>query len=118
MPWLMSFFSSMASIFSASLKLGQPDPESNLVLDEKSASPHPAQVYIPSFLLSQNLPVNAGSVPFSLKTRYCSGESFDFQSSSRLGMFPIGSGVHLPLKKLSKKVRDKSLFSSSEYGYI
>jgi hypothetical protein len=35
------------------VKLGQPQPESNLVLELKSAAPHPAQTYSPGDVVSQ-----------------------------------------------------------------
>src|ERR1044072_4690938 len=68
----------------AAVKLGQPVPESNLVADENSSAPQPAQRYTPSCLTFQYLPVNARSVPPLRSTSYCSGESLSRHWSSVL----------------------------------
>ena len=43
MPWLLSVMSVTAPSRSGSQKLGQPLPESNLVVEENSAWPHATQ---------------------------------------------------------------------------
>jgi len=58
----------MFPLLTTSQKLGQPDPEWNLVSEEKSLLPHPAQVYVPSSSLSTYLPENGRSVPACRKT--------------------------------------------------
>src|SRR3989344_177175 len=65
---------------------GQPVPESNFASELKSEFPQAAQAYVPSAFSCRYSPVNAISVPFSRKIRYCSGVSVFFQSSSELGM--------------------------------
>ena len=65
-------------------------PDLNFVSDAKSGCPQQAQAYVPSFLLSQYLPVNARSVPFSRAIRYSSGVSYARHSSS---VFTIFSGL-------------------------
>src|SRR6266705_2579299 len=64
------------------LKLGQPQPASNLVSDANSSVPQPTQRYWPSRSLFQYSPVNGRSVPFCRVTRYCSGASWAFHSAS------------------------------------
>ena len=54
---------STASATAGSVKLGQPEPESNFVSEENSSAPQPAQRYTPSSWQSQYWPVNARSVP-------------------------------------------------------
>src|SRR3954452_8990686 len=63
---------STAAATAGSVKLGQPVPESNLVSEENSSAPQPAQRYMPSCLTFQYLPVNARSVLPLRSTSYCS----------------------------------------------
>jgi hypothetical protein len=63
----LSSFSSTLSFEDGSQKLGQPVPESNFVFELKSLFPHAAHIYVPLFLFLRYFPVNAGSVPFSLR---------------------------------------------------
>src|SRR5262245_32420034 len=82
MPWLVSRCTSTASATIGSVKLGQPVPESNLVVESNSSAPHPAHRYTPSSWQSQYLPVNARSVPAWRSTANCSGESSSAHSWS------------------------------------
>src|SRR3954470_1685790 len=65
-----------------SVKLGQPVPESNFVLELNSSLPHAAQRYMPSSFECTYLPVNGGSVPWRRNTSYSSGVSCSRHSSS------------------------------------
>src|SRR5580698_2857633 len=65
-----------------SQKLGQPVPESNLVLELNSARSHPAQRKIPLSSRFQYAPVNARSVSSCRSTQYASFESFFLHSAS------------------------------------
>ena len=56
-------------------KLGQPVPDSNLASERNNSLPHPAQRYVPFRCSSHRAPVKGRSVPFSRRTRYCSGVS-------------------------------------------
>src|SRR3954453_15593361 len=75
---------STAAATAGSVKLGQPVPESNLVSDENSSAPQPAQRYLPSGVPFQYLPVNSRSVPPLRSTSYCSGVSSSRHCSSVL----------------------------------
>src|SRR4051812_9342307 len=65
-----------------SVKLGQPGPESNFVLELNSSLPHAAQRYIPSSFECTYFPVKGGSVPCRRITSYSSGVSSWRHSSS------------------------------------
>lgn len=93
MPWLVSLTSLTLLSLSGFQKLGQPVPESNFVSDENSSAPQPAHTYIPFSCLFQYLPLKAGSVPFSLSTRYCSSVNLSFHSLSLFGIFFSSMGV-------------------------
>src|SRR5262245_16503985 len=65
-------------------KLGHPVPESNFVSEPNNSWPQQTHRYVPASCLFQYSPVNARSVPFFRATRYCSGVSCFFHSSSVL----------------------------------
>src|SRR4051812_8220528 len=67
-----------------SVKLGQPLPESNLVVASNSTAPHPAPRYEPSSLVWTYFPLKGRSVAACRNTSYCSGESSSRHSSSDL----------------------------------
>jgi hypothetical protein len=73
---------STADASAGSKKEGQPVPDSNFVSDRKSSAPQPAHRYTPGVWSSQYCPVKARSVPFSRRTRYCSGVNSVRQSAS------------------------------------
>src|SRR5690606_4057444 len=79
----------MAELFSGRKKLGQPEPLSYFVSEEKSGVPQQRQTYTPSCLVFQYFPVNAGSVPFSRVMRNSSGDISLCHSRSVLLSFPI-----------------------------
>ena len=81
-PRLLSVFSRTASFETGVKKLGHPLPESNLVSEENSVFPHPAQTYVPSPVWWTYFPLNGGSVPFFRSTKNSSGVSIFFHSSS------------------------------------
>ena len=62
MPWDVSTWVATRSSLIGSQKLGQPDPESNLVSDENSSFPQPAHTYRPFCLVLTYSPLNGGSV--------------------------------------------------------
>ena len=74
-----TLFLSMFSVFTGSVKLGQPVLKSNFVSEENNSAPHVVQTYIPFSSECRYLPVKGTSVPFSRMTRYCSGLSCSFQ---------------------------------------
>lgn len=88
-PKRLSTFSSVLSFEIVSQKLGQPVPESNLVSELKSSLPHAAHKYFPFFLFFKYFPVNAVSVPFSLRTWYSSFERIFFHCSSVFIIFDL-----------------------------
>ena len=73
---------SIASAILGSVKLGQPEPDSNFVVESNSSAPQAAQRNTPSSWLSQYLPVKARSVPASRRMWYCSGVSSSRHSAS------------------------------------
>ncbi len=92
MPWLVSVRISTTSAPTVSKKLGQPEPDSYLVSEEKSAASHTMQRYVPSSWQSQYSPVKARSVPACWVTAYCSGVSRSRSSSSvKLMSVMVGS---------------------------
>src|SRR3954452_696393 len=93
MPHDLSSRISTASATLGSVKLGQPVPESNLVLESNSSAPQPAQRYTPSSCLSQYLPVNARSVPPLRSTSYCSGVSSSRHCWSVFSIFVVISSL-------------------------
>ena len=68
MPWLRSSTSVTASGWDGSVKLGQPQPLSNLAVESKSFVPHPAQTNSPSRFSAFSSPVKARSVPACRRT--------------------------------------------------
>jgi len=86
MPCEWSGTSSTFPFEITSKKLGQPDPDSNFVSDEKSGVPHAAHTYVPASLFSSSSPVNGASVPFSRRILYCSGVSRFSQSASDMSL--------------------------------
>lgn len=63
------------------VKLGHPQPDSNLSLEENRGSPVATSTYIPLSKVFQYSFEKARSVSFSWVTAYCSGVSFFFSSS-------------------------------------
>src|SRR3954454_15139262 len=88
----------MASAMAGSVKLGQPVPESNFVLELKSSLPHAAQRYIPSSFECTYLPVKGGSVPCRRITSYSSGVSSWRHSSSDFSTLVLSMCVLLSEK--------------------
>src|SRR3954454_15223672 len=72
----------IASAMAGSVKLGQPVPESNFVLELNSSLPHALQRYMPSSFECTYLPVKGGSVPCRRITSSSSGVSSWRHSSS------------------------------------
>ena len=70
------------SLVIGALNDGQQQPASNFFYDSKSDAPQQTQRYVPGSVLSQYSPVKGRSVPFWRVTRYCSGVSCAFHSSS------------------------------------
>src|SRR5262245_26323066 len=101
MPWLVSRDSETAEDSAGAVKEGQPQWESNFVSDWKRISPQPAHRYTPGVFVSQYSPVNARSVPFSRRIRYCSGVRRARHSASLKTTFSdwlsdFDSGIGLP----------------------
>jgi hypothetical protein len=57
-------------------KLGQPDFESNLLLESNNIEPQHLHEYTPFSLFCRRLPENGGSVPRFTHTSYSSGVNF------------------------------------------
>src|SRR2546428_6608352 len=87
MKWSLSSCSAMLESLAGFVKLGQPVPESNLSSDLKRILPQHTHLYIPFSLELTYCPVNGISVSFFLVTRYCSGVSCFFHSSSVFEIF-------------------------------
>ena len=83
-PKVTSVSSSIASSPAGAENAGQPQPESYFVSDSKRVVPQPAQTYVPGSNVWSYSPLNGASVPFSRRTRYCSGR--------QLGA-PVGVGL-------------------------
>ena len=75
MPWLESLISRMAEFSKGIEKLGQPQPASNLVLDENNCTPQQTHWKIPSYPWSTYLPVKGLSVPDLCVSSNSIGES-------------------------------------------
>src|SRR4051812_49280715 len=90
-PCERSSCSSTASAIAGSVKLGQPDPESNLVPELNRSAPHPPHLYIPVAFSWVYLPVNGGSVAAWRSTAYWSGASSSRHWSSVLAIFSMRS---------------------------
>src|SRR5690606_5086967 len=90
----------MAELFTGRKKLGQPEPLSYFVSEEKSGVPQQRQTYTPSCLVFQYFPVNAGSVPFSRVMRNSSGDNSLCLSRSDLLSFPMITYLFLLLFKI------------------
>src|SRR3954451_12210684 len=90
MPWLRSVKRSTASGVIGSQKLGQPEPDSNLVWERNSGASHAAQWYVPSSWQSTYLPDHGRSVPAWRSTLNCSGLSSVRHSSSVFSISAMG----------------------------
>src|SRR5205085_11289921 len=88
MPWLMSRSSSTWSSAAGAVKLGQPQPESNLASDSNSVWPQPAQTYVPFRCSCSYSPENGRSVAFSRSTAYCIGVNSLRHSASLFWILP------------------------------
>src|ERR1051325_8406848 len=83
-PKLTSRSSSMASSDAGAENAGQPQPESYFVSDWNSSAPPPAHRRWRGSNVWSYSPLNGRSVPFSRRTRYCSGLSSARHSASVL----------------------------------
>src|SRR5713226_1219363 len=92
MKWPLSSCFAMESL-AGFVKLGQPVPESNLSSDLKTTLPQHTHLYVPFSLELTYSPVNGISVSFFLVTRYCSGVSCFFHSSSLLEIFSVINSI-------------------------
>ena len=63
-------------------KAGQPQPLSNLSVEENSGSPVTMSTYMPFSNLSQNSFAKGASVPLSCVTLYCSAVSLSRMASA------------------------------------
>ncbi len=72
MPLLVSVRLVTVSESIASRKLGHPEPESYFAVELNSETPQATQLYVPSTLQSQYLPVKGLSVPPPQQTNRCS----------------------------------------------
>src|ERR1700752_4963188 len=88
MPWLTSRSSSTWPSTAGAVKLGQPQPESNLASDSNSVWPQPAQVEVPLRCSCSYSPENGRSVAFSRSTAYCIGDNSLRHSDSLLTTLP------------------------------
>src|SRR5204863_3595990 len=88
-PKVRSVSSSIAPSSAGAKNAGQPQPESYFVSDSNRVVPHPAQTYVPGSNTWSYSPLNARSVPFSRRTRYCSGLSSARHSASVFWIFVI-----------------------------
>lgn len=86
---LLSLSVSTLAFVAGRVKLGHPVPESNLSSESKSSFPQHTQRYTPGSLEALYFPVNAGSVPFCLVIRYCSGVSSARHWSSVFRIFSV-----------------------------
>src|SRR5215475_15338032 len=84
MPWLESCSSSTWLSTEGCVKLGQPQPESNLASDSNRVWPQPAHIYVPGRFSCSYSPENGRSVAFSRSTAYCIGVSSLRHSASLL----------------------------------
>src|SRR5437588_2590907 len=86
-PYAVSVSSSTTSLPAGAENAGQPQPESYFASDSKSSAPQPAQRYVPGSKTWSYSPLNGASVPFSRRTRYCSGASSTRHCSSVFSIF-------------------------------
>src|ERR1700748_3062249 len=77
------------------VKLGQPVPESNFMLESNNSVLQQMQLYFPGSWRSHSSPLKLGSVPFFRVIRNCSGVSSAFHSASVFST--RRSGLRLPL---------------------
>src|SRR5258708_14706517 len=89
MPWLTSRSSSTWPSAAGCVKLGQPQPESNLASDSNSVCPQPAQIYVPGVCSCSYSPENGRSVAFSRSTAYCIGVNSLRHSASLFSTLPV-----------------------------
>src|SRR3954454_19596837 len=89
MPWLTSRSSSTWLSTAGAVKLGQPQPESNLASESNSVWPQPAQVYVPWRCSCSYSPENGRSVAFSRSTAYCIGVNSRRHSASLFSTFAV-----------------------------
>src|ERR1017187_5009669 len=82
MPRVLSSWASTFPPVPGWENLGQPQPESNFESDRNNSCPQAAHLYTPGVVTPSYSPVNGRSVPFSRRTRYCSGVSSLRHSSS------------------------------------
>src|SRR5262249_4338799 len=101
MPWLISRSSSTWLSTAGAVKLGQPQPESNLASDSNRGWPHPAQTQGPGFVSYSYSPENGRSVAFSRSTAYCIGVSSLRHSASLLVTLSdvLVSAIHPPRQR-------------------
>src|SRR5512132_3202888 len=95
MPCEVSVEVSTASPNMGSVKLGQPEPDSNFVSALNRALPQPAQRYTPSPFSLTYLPVHGRSVAWWRRTSYAAGSSSWRHCSSVLMIFSICLFVRL-----------------------
>src|SRR3954468_16015996 len=84
MPWVTSRSSSTWLSTAGAVKLGQPQPESNLASDSNRVWAQPAQVWGPVGCSCSYSPENGRSVAFSRSTAYCIGVNSLRHSASLL----------------------------------
>src|SRR3954454_24983282 len=102
----MSRLSSTASATLGSVKLGQPEPDSNFVSASNSSAPQPAHVYVPSAWLSTYLPLKGRSVPALRSTWYCSGVSSARHCASVFSTVSMPMQSRLPPQRYGAHRRD------------
>src|SRR5690606_21534559 len=90
-PWLVSRISRTCAGSTGWKKLGHPVPELNFESEENSGSPHSAQTYVPSFLLSSSVPQKGASVPLLKSTRRCSAVKALASSCTRAALNGVTS---------------------------
>src|ERR1700745_422533 len=89
MPWLTSRSSSTWLSTAGAVKLGQPQPESNLASDLNSVWAQPAQGEVAARFSSSYSPENGRSVAFSRNTAYCIGDNSLRHSASLFSTLPV-----------------------------
>jgi hypothetical protein len=79
------------------VKLGQPVPLSNFVVELKSGRRHAAQINVPTLFSLLRLFEKERSVALSNSTEYCSGGRISFHSECDLVSLSIGFGSGLDI---------------------
>src|SRR5947208_6071325 len=102
MPCETSSRTSTASATAGSVKLGQPEPESNFVSELNSSAPQPAHLNTPWSLVRAYLPVNGASVACRRNTAYCSGVNSERHSASVFSIFCMSSGPVVVLTRYDR----------------